>query len=213
MGLTATAVGARDQMDEWDGKLCLKSTGGPLVTLTAVPLILALRSFLCRQGILPWLTCTNPLDPLEFDDPVAFGFVIAAVVNFMILIPSKLLTNQQMFDAWPTLFGRSGCIQILLWGCAYLAAARRYATVPWSLVVFALGKAYYVVGAFTLLQVNAGSRHWCCKALARHFEIAHPKRVQPAGFGLVESGFCLFFIWAAYVAFFNCVPTNVPVCK
>ena len=171
-------------MDEWDGKLCLKSTGGPLVTLTAVPLILALRSFLCRQGILPWLTCTNPLDPLEFDDPVAFGFVIgisspqtlalscgasAAVVNFMILIPSKLLTNQQMFDAWPTLFGRSGCIQILLWGCAYLAAARRYATVPWLLVVFALGKAYYVVGAFTLLQVNAGSRYLC----TRHPALAH----------------------------------------
>ena len=41
--------------------------------------------------------------------------IAACVYNFSILLFSKGLTNQRMFDADP-LFNRDGCILVLVWG-------------------------------------------------------------------------------------------------
>ena len=41
--------------------------------------------------------------------------ILACVYNFSILLFSKGLTNQRMFDADP-LFNRDGCILVLVWG-------------------------------------------------------------------------------------------------
>eukprot|EP00658_Telonema_sp_P-2_P025054 TRINITY_DN2008_c0_g1_i2.p1 TRINITY_DN2008_c0_g1~~TRINITY_DN2008_c0_g1_i2.p1 ORF type:complete len:204 (-),score=31.44 TRINITY_DN2008_c0_g1_i2:510-1121(-) len=199
--------------EHWDGKISSVALGKPLYSLLLPPLLLAVRAWLCRREFIPESWCGYQfLQHLNLfhEDPVAFGFVIAAIVNFMILIPSDMLTNDKMAAAWPSLFGRPGCVQSIMWGLAYLAASRRYATVPWLIMVFALQKLYLASAGYAHARVNSKSRF--DQALVRHFEIATPREVQPQGFGLVEGALCLFFCWAGYCSLFNCVKTTVVVC-
>eukprot|EP00656_Telonema_subtile_P011956 TRINITY_DN1598_c0_g1_i2.p1 TRINITY_DN1598_c0_g1~~TRINITY_DN1598_c0_g1_i2.p1 ORF type:complete len:202 (+),score=35.41 TRINITY_DN1598_c0_g1_i2:214-819(+) len=201
-------------MAEWDGLISTRALGSPLYVLCFPPLLLAVRASLCHQNALPGCLCSNDIfdaSNIFLDDPVAFGFIIAGIINIMILIPAKFLNNDTMHSAWPGFFGRPACVHIVLRGLAYLAAARRYATVPWLIVVFALEKFYVLVGAYALMQVKSESSF--DQMLVRHFEIAEPSQVQPHGFGLVDFAFFVFFCWAAYSSLFNCVPAMVPACQ
>ena len=52
------------------------------------------------------------------------GFIAAGLTNVVgMLLFSKGLTNQTLFNLYPEVFNLMGCVSVLLWGLAYLAAA------------------------------------------------------------------------------------------
>lgn len=60
------------------------------------------------------------------------------------LLVSRGFTNAALTAASPVVFSRFGLCSIVLWGLAYLAAARRHRELPWLVAVFALEKLVYV---------------------------------------------------------------------
>lgn len=73
-------------------------------------------------------------------------FVLAGLSNIVgVLLFSKLFTNQVMMETQPDVMGYFGLFSIMLWGFAYIAINKKYASVPWLIAVFLLEKIIYVV--------------------------------------------------------------------
>ena len=74
------------------------------------------------------------------------GLIAAGLTNILgVLIFSRGFSNSLLNQLFPALFGNWGLICIMLWGLAYLSAARSYRQVPALLGVFAVEKGVYVV--------------------------------------------------------------------
>ena len=74
-------------------------------------------------------------------DRISLGFGLAALYNVCIIIFSKGFSDN--LGTVDPLFGPGGCVGVLLWGLAYLALARSYATAPAVALVFAFEKLFY----------------------------------------------------------------------
>ncbi|AWH72934.1 hypothetical protein DCS32_01775 [Dokdonia sp. Dokd-P16] len=73
-------------------------------------------------------------------------FVVAGLSNVLgVLLLSKGFTNQVMMDTQPEVMGYFGLIGIVLWGFAYIAVSKSYASVPWLIAVFTIEKLAYVI--------------------------------------------------------------------
>ena len=130
---------------------------------------------------------------------VSIGFYVCALINF-----SALAAPAKNDDSWPTFLGREGVGAIVLWGLAYVSVAQSYRACPWTVLVFAVEKAYYVLAWVALRKAlareKAGRRP---ERQLGWFYIAKPSEVSLAGtgagslFGLVDGACGIFFLVVA----------------
>ena len=73
------------------------------------------------------------------------GFILAAFLNFSVLLFSRGFTNSAINEADPIVMSNFGLLMIVMWGVAYLAAATVTSNIKWIAGVFALEKLIYVI--------------------------------------------------------------------
>lgn len=84
------------------------------------------------------------------------GFIFAGLSNILgVLLFSRLFTNEVMMNSQPDVMGYFGLMSIILWGLAYIAVYKNYASVPFLLLVFTIEKLVYVL--VWLLWMNTHS--------------------------------------------------------
>jgi hypothetical protein len=71
------------------------------------------------------------------------GFILAALMNFSVLLFSRGFTNTAINEADPVVMSNFGLLMIVLWGLAYLAASTAAQNLKWMAGVFALEKLVY----------------------------------------------------------------------
>lgn len=73
------------------------------------------------------------------------GFILAAFMNFSVLIFSRGFTNVAINNADPVVMSNFGLVMIVVWGLAYLAAATVSTNIKWLAGTFAVEKLVYGV--------------------------------------------------------------------
>ena len=71
------------------------------------------------------------------------GFVVAGLMNSSVLVFSRFFTNPTIAEFDPVVMSNFGLLMILVWGLAYISAAKNYAKVKWLIGVFAVEKLIY----------------------------------------------------------------------
>lgn len=71
------------------------------------------------------------------------GFVVAGLMNSSVLVFSRFFTNPTIAEFDPVVMSNFGLLMILIWGFAYISAAKNYAKVKWLVGVFAVEKLIY----------------------------------------------------------------------
>ena len=124
---------------------------------------------------------------------ITVGFLCAAAYNiFGMLAVSKFFTNPLLADNDPAVYSWLGQVAVVLWGFAYLAAARSYRNVPFLLLVFFVEKMVYVVAWLTWLS-NKG--HTLPQIAATSPITAGFFSSYGAGDGLFGLFFGVIYIW------------------
>ena len=77
------------------------------------------------------------------NETVTKGFIIAGMMNFSVLIFSRLFTNKNINDFDPNVLSNFGLLMIVIWGIAYVSVAKNFQNVKWLVAVFALEKLIY----------------------------------------------------------------------
>jgi len=72
-------------------------------------------------------------------------FILAALMNFSVLIFSRGFTNIAINAADPVVMSNFGLLMIVMWALAYLAASRVNSSIKWIAGTFALEKLIYGV--------------------------------------------------------------------
>lgn len=87
---------------------------------------------------------------------IKIGFILAGLSNMLgVLICSKLLSNQVMMEAQPSVMGYFGLISIILWGLAYIAVSSTYTNVNKLIGLFVIEKLIYVVAWLSFISKNS----------------------------------------------------------
>lgn len=86
---------------------------------------------------------------------VKYGFILAALMNFSVIIFSRGFTNVAINEADPVVMSNFGLLMIVIWGLAYLAVASVTANVKWLVATFALEKLIYGVVWLIWLSNNS----------------------------------------------------------
>jgi hypothetical protein len=73
------------------------------------------------------------------------GFILAALMNFSVLVWSRGFTNVAINQADPAVMSNFGLLMIIIWGMAYIGAASTVANLKWLAGAFALEKLVYAV--------------------------------------------------------------------
>ena len=114
------------------------------------------------------------------------GFILAAFMNFNVLLFSRGFTNVAINEADPVVMSNFGLLMIVVWGLAYLAAANIGTGIKWLAGVFAVEKLIYGV-----IWVN-----WL---LGNSLEGVYEKDLFAGLFysvyGINDFVFMLFFAW------------------
>lgn len=71
------------------------------------------------------------------------GFILAAAMNFSVIIFSRGFTNTVINEADPVVMSNFGLLMIFMWGLAYLASVNVTSNLKWLAGVFALEKLIY----------------------------------------------------------------------
>ena len=71
------------------------------------------------------------------------GFVLAGLMNSSVLVFSRFFSNPTIAEFDPVVMSNFGLLMILVWGLAYISAAKNYAKVKWLVGVFAVEKLIY----------------------------------------------------------------------
>ena len=82
------------------------------------------------------------------------GFILAALMNFSVLIFSRGFTNNAINEADPVVMSNFGLLMIVIWGLAYLAASTVTSNIKWIAAVFAIEKLIYGVVWVKWLHFN-----------------------------------------------------------
>lgn len=121
-----------------------------------------------------------------------YGFISAGVANILgVLWLSKGATDIDLSANVPTLFHGWGMLCVVLWGLAYIAVARQYASVRGLIWVFALEKLVYCVSWYVLMYQMSGT-------LSETIKNDIFEGVFVFIYGLNDTCFMLFFIWVAF---------------
>ena len=73
------------------------------------------------------------------------GFIMAAMMNFGVILFSRGFTNTAINEADPVVMSNFGLLMIVVWGLTYLAAVTVNSNIKWLAGAFALEKLVYVV--------------------------------------------------------------------
>lgn len=114
------------------------------------------------------------------------GFILAALMNFSVLLFSRGFTNEAINDADPVVMSNFGLLMIIMWGIAYLAAANLNTNIKWLAGAFALEKLIYGVVWVNWLSANS---------LASVYEKDLFAGLFYSVYGLNDFAFMLFFAW------------------
>ncbi|TKB48838.1 hypothetical protein FCL40_09345 [Ferrimonas sediminicola] len=133
---------------------------------------------------------------------ISRAFVAAGIINIAgVLLFSRGLTNDTLWQWDPVLFSPFGLLLIMLWGGAYIAASSRYLQLPGLSLVFAAEKLLYVV-AWCVWLSNHGSQ------LPQLFEQQWLTGLFFSVYGLNDALFMLIFLYAFYRARHSQVRAN-----
>jgi len=83
------------------------------------------------------------------------GFILAALMNFSVIIFSRGFTNVAINDADPVVMSNFGLLMIVIWGLAYLAASTASPNIKWLAGAFAIEKLIYGAVWVNWLQENS----------------------------------------------------------
>jgi len=119
------------------------------------------------------------------------GFILAALMNFSVLVFSRGFTNVAINDADPVVMSNFGLLMIVMWGLAYLSAATINSNIKWLTGAFALEKLIYVVVWVKWLLGNSLGAVYSTDTFAGIFYSIY---------GLNDFVFMVFFAWV----FFTC---------
>ena len=114
------------------------------------------------------------------------GFILAALMNFSVLLFSRGFTNEAINDADPVVMSNFGLLMIIMWGIAYLAAANLNTNIKWLAAAFALEKLIYGVVWVNWLSANS---------LGSVYEKDLFAGLFYSVYGLNDFAFMLFFVW------------------
>ena len=128
---------------------------------------------------------------------IFFGFISAGLTNILgILTVSQLFTNESFHQLSPDVFSQFGAFMIMVWGLAYLAAAKHASNLAALCFVFAFEKAVYV---FT----------WAVWMMDKSELLSMVKLEEPvvamfySGYGVIDLVYALFFTWVGVRALRN----------
>lgn len=83
------------------------------------------------------------------------GFILAALMNFSVLIFSRGFTNVAINNADPVVMSNFGLLMIVIWGLAYLAASNASTNIKWLAGTFAVEKLIYGLAWIKWLLENS----------------------------------------------------------
>ena len=116
---------------------------------------------------------------------IKYGFILAAIMNFSVLIFSRGFTNTAINQADPVVMSNFGLLMIVVWGLAYLAASTA-ANIKWIALVFAIEKLIYGAVWINWLTANSLEAVYSADLMAGLFYSIY---------GLNDLAFMLFFAW------------------
>jgi hypothetical protein len=114
------------------------------------------------------------------------GFILAALMNFSVLIFSRGFTNAAINDADPVVMSNFGLLMIVMWGIAYLSAATTISNIKWVAGAFALEKLIYGVVWVNWILGNSLEAVYATDIFAGIFYSIY---------GLNDFFFMFFFAW------------------
>jgi len=128
---------------------------------------------------------------------IFLGFIAAGLTNlFGMLAASEFFTNSMFHELSPEVFSRFGTFMVMVWGLAYIAAARQAHQLPVLCFVFAFEKAIYV---YTWVQWMSSKSDM----LPMLQDEAPLLALFYSGYGLIDLAFAFFFFFAGVRAFRN----------
>lgn len=71
------------------------------------------------------------------------GFLLAGLMNMSVVLFSKFFNNPVIAKYDPEVMSNFGLLMIVVWGLAYIAVSRTFASVSWLVAVFAIEKFIY----------------------------------------------------------------------
>ena len=119
------------------------------------------------------------------------GFLLAAFMNFSVLIFSRGFTNVAINEADPIVMSNFGLLMIVMWGLAYLSAVTVISNIKWVAGAFALEKLIYVVVWVKWLLGNSLETVYSADLFAGVFYSIY---------GLNDFLFMVFFAWVFLAA-------------
>ena len=123
---------------------------------------------------------------------IQYGFIAAGLYNLVgILVFSAGFTNDLLAQWYPEVFSLTGQIGIVLWGLAYIAAARNHERLPLMSAVFAVEKLLYTVTWIVWLSNNA-------QTLPELAEESPMTALFFSIYGLGDLVSCVFFAWVCW---------------
>lgn len=114
------------------------------------------------------------------------GFILAALMNFSVLVFSRGFTNTAINEADPVVMSNFGLLMIIMWGLAYLSVATINSNIKWVAGAFALEKLIYVVVWVKWLLGNSLEAVYSADTFAGIFYSIY---------GLNDFIFMIFFAW------------------
>jgi len=114
------------------------------------------------------------------------GFILAALMNFSVLIFSRGFTNVAINEADPIVMSNFGLLMIVMWGLAYLSAVSVISNIKWVAGAFAIEKLIYVLVWVKWLLENSLDTVYSADLLAGVFYSIY---------GLNDFLFMVFFAW------------------
>lgn len=121
------------------------------------------------------------------------GFILAGLMNFSVLVFSRGFTNEAINQADPSVMSNFGLLMIVLWGLAYIAAAKvasvNFAALKWLAAVFAIEKLVYGLVWINWHLNNSLSELYSQDLFAGVFY---------GIYGLNDLLFMLFFAWVVF---------------
>lgn len=114
------------------------------------------------------------------------GFILAALMNFSVLIFSRGFTNNAITEADPVVMSNFGLLMIVMWGLAYLSAANITTNIKWLAATFAVEKLIY-----GLVWVNWHLQNSITEVFASDLFAG----IFYSIYGLNDFAFMAFFAW------------------
>lgn len=122
---------------------------------------------------------------------IKYGFILAALMNFSVLIFSLGFTNAAINEADPVVMSNFGILMIVMWGIAYLSAVSVIPNIKWIAGAFALEKLIYGVAWVKWLSANSLEAVYSTDILAGIFYSIY---------GLNDFLFMVFFAWVFFAS-------------